>query len=492
MLVLRQSGQSCYQQSPLSCLTSLVPSESSLLHSVAGTVSWMAPDKGQTYPAPSHWERRRNYDSSSSSAGDGLSQIQRPSTAIPPSTPIGPAPSLRLSTSPTTLRGSRQEESKSTTSPLQAFRAFMSRGNSDDQSRPARKPKATPQQLEIQGPQDQFGDGRPPRSAPSTVTKFPPSSGPGAPSQPTYTAYAPPRRAIDYSPISSNPWENSSSSRRSRASILGRSNSSLVPPSPHPSNWPARDSSRLRPSDLPYARTSQGQRTLSLSTPSAEDNQASSLSPRSTRRRTESEQHHEVLDSSDFRLFVEATSGFNAMSLENSVSSPQNYTLPQTFLPAQPDFSPAHLSTGIQNIPTQLQRSISQPPPANRPHFDPSSRITSPPFESSYPNPTVVAATTGPLSPPTRRGGHQYSEREVSPVRTAPYPFPRPPPTLRPSTSARIPRRSSFESDDDSDDELPDYATSQAEASAKQRAEATRRAAELESRWANSQRGGYR
>lgn len=157
----------------------------------------------------------------------------------------------------------------------------------------------------------------------------------------------------------------------------------------------------------------------------------------------------------EFALFAEATSSFSF--------------LPSTFdTPSQ-----LHPTMSISNTGTPTLRSQPLPPR----HLIPLPQLITPRSRSVPASKTPIhhrsSSSTAAMPLPIRRNSPPYTYASTSTPMLQP-PFSQPP--FRSQLLA-----DAIEAPED--EELPDYATSQAEASAKQRTEATRRARELEQSW---------
>lgn len=168
----------------------------------------------------------------------------------------------------------------------------------------------------------------------------------------------------------------------------------------------------------------------------------------------------------DFALFAEATSSFSFL--------PSTFDVMPSRAPSPPRlYAPPYLTTSYSNtLPSR--------------HLIPLPQLITPRSRSVPANPVPThhrsssSSTPMPMLPLRRSSPPQQS------LPPAPY-VPRQPPR-QPSRSQLLAQALEGIVDDDNinrgaDDELPDYATSQAEASARQRGEAARRARELEENW---------
>ncbi|GAB7358248.1 hypothetical protein MBLNU230_g0399t1 [Neophaeotheca triangularis] len=228
-------------------------------------------------------------------------------------------------------------------------------------------------------------------------------------------------------------------------------------------------------------------------------------------------------DEAEFRLFVEATAGlspednrrssvYNIDPFEAQIHHQQQQQQRQRN-PIQHDYSVSPLEPRDQSAyPTltpnysisPLEQNHPSPPP--RPH-----RINhTSPQRSEQQTPTTLRAfrtlAAMPQASPPSRHHQPNSHPPQPPSRPHSQPQARPPsipPPGLPSTSYPHPNSHQallpnplerlLPADDENvnqDDELPDYDTSQAEAQARSRAEASRRAQELQRRWREARGGG--
>lgn len=285
--------------------------------------------------------------------------------------------------------------------------------------------------------------GAAPRSAPSIQTSFPAHRVPESPAWPypiQHREYFQPQYT-NYSPVSSNPcdsWEYQSSPQRPRANTSSymtspTSYSSYPPPDAFDSEaesgrgWSG--SSAPAAMQSPVAPTRAEPLPLRVSTTRAGSNF-----------RRQSEAVDEFTSPSDFALFVEATS-----SLSINAIAPSNWSSPRVYPPPPP---PSRLLAPLPPLPYQQMRSHSSPATTNR-------QVTRQPSRSQL----IAEALTGLDHEDRMRaeaGIHGLDEDDLTP--------------------------------DENDDDLPDYVQSQAEASARQRREAARRAQELDAAWSRARR----
>lgn len=174
--------------------------------------------------------------------------------------------------------------------------------------------------------------------------------------------------------------------------------------------------------------------------------------------------HETFTSSSEYQLFVEATSGLSPDRAPSASLSQQNEG-------AQPPFG-GHNGVGspVQETPTTL-RALAQL--AQEPEMPPAltrRSVTYPPASGgpSPLHPSQLPWTRPPVAGRRRARAYEVDFYDVSPVEED-------------------------EDVDDDDDELPDYDSSQRMMHAQQREEATRRAQELQRRWRESGgAGGFR
>lgn len=280
-----------------------------------------------------------------------------------------------------------------------------------------------------------------PRSAPPIQTSFSAQQVAESPAWPypiQHREYLQPQYT-NFSPVSSNPydsWQHQSSPQRPRANTSSHmtsptSYSSYPPPDAFD---PQAESGRTwsgssAPAALqsPVAPTRVEGLPLRVSTTRA-----------GTNFRRQSEAVDEFTSPSDFALFVEATS-----SLSIKAIAPSNWSSPRVYPPPPP---PSRLLAPLPPLPYQQMRSHSSPA---------TPQVSRQPSRSQL----IAEALTG-LDHEDMMGAeagfHGLDEDEMTP--------------------------------DENDDDLPDYAQSQAEASARQRREAARRAQELDAAWSRARR----
>jgi hypothetical protein len=285
-----------------------------------------------------------------------------------------------------------------------------------------------------------------PRSAPSIQTSFsntsstvPVESSPAWPYPIQHREYLQPQYTA-FSPVSSNPydsWEYQSSSQRPRA------NTSAYMDSPTTyASYP--------PPDVFDPTTESGRGWSGSSAPAA---MQSPVAPNrveegplrvSTRAeanfRRQSEAVDEFTSPTEFALFVEATS-----SLSINAIAPSNWSSPRVYPPPAP---PSRLLAPLPPLPYQQMRSHSSPAPFTR-------QVTRQPSRSQL----IAEALIGLDHEDRMRaeaGILGLDDDDLTP--------------------------------DENDDDLPDYAQSQAEANARQRRAAARRAQELDEAWSRARR----
>jgi hypothetical protein len=241
-----------------------------------------------------------------------------------------------------------------------------------------------------------------------------------------------------YSPVAPNPfqeWESKPRPRTASSSPIVSSMNKPLPPLPRPLE------------DFPNPLTLNTQQTSTpviIESPKAMETEAEGFT-----------------SPTEFALFAEATSSFSFLpstfeAVPSPTPSPQPYSQQQTY-PSQSHSQtlplPPRHHIPLPQLITPRSRSV---PSASGPSHHRSS-------SSSAPMPMPVRRSSPPQQQLLPRGSPQ------------------------PPTRAQLLAEALEGIDDDDergrDDELPDYATSQAEASAKQRNEATRRARELEENW---------
>ncbi|KAF1986811.1 hypothetical protein K402DRAFT_420866 [Aulographum hederae CBS 113979] len=259
--------------------------------------------------------------------------------------------------------------------------------------------------------------------------------------------------SYSYPPVSG--YETQYAPRSAPSTMTTFPSSSLMPP---PAQWgesptsspselflPSSSSSRLTPPHPASLR-----RTQSGATPatyhryeSSRASQSNFLPPTHSSSFSNSHRQMELTEepfdcASDFHLFVEATSGLPPPGVGSPTNNFESYS-------HSPNI--AHRSNSYANASPTAQ------------HWQQQAREYYSPRPSSVPPPSVQRLSTQP-----------YSQNEA------------------PSTDQLFAAALTGE-DQVIDEELPDYEQSQLEASTRQRREATRRAAELEARWATARRG---
>ncbi|TID24522.1 hypothetical protein E2P81_ATG02826 [Venturia nashicola] len=318
------------------------------------------------------------------------------------------------------------------------FRRKPTRSNADSLSsigeRQLLQPPEQPQPYTPYSPA-----GTAPRSAPPTQTTFSARRVVESPAwpyplqpqeflQPQYTTF---------SPVSGNPynsWEHQSCPQRPRANTSlymtsPTSYTSYPPPeafdSGAESNRAWSGSSAPAALQIPAVPTSAETPSLRVSTTRAGSNF-----------RRQSEAVDEFTSPSDFALFVEATS---SLSINSIAPTPRVHRPPPPL---------SRLLAPLPPLPHQQMRSHSSPAATNR-------QVARQPSRSQL----IGEALTGMDHEDGMRveaGFHGLDEDDLTP--------------------------------DENDDGLPDYAQSQAEASARQRREAARRAQELDAAWSRARR----
>jgi hypothetical protein len=271
-----------------------------------------------------------------------------------------------------------------------------------------------------------------PRSAPSITTSFPNDVPPRVPVQP-YPSWPLPSQTREafqqsqytsFSPVSSNPYDSWE----------------------HQNNLQRTRAQTYMTSPTSYANLSQGEAfesafgarrdNSSSSAPGAMQSPVATTTADSAYFRRESGAVDEFTSPSEFALFVEATS-----SLSINAIAPSNWSSPRNFPPPAP---PSRLLAPLPPLPHQQPRSHSSPAPVSR-------QLTHQPSRSQLLAEALV--------------GLDHAER-----------------------MQLLGLAGDEDLDHASDDDLPDYAQSQAEASAAQRRAAARRAQELDEAWSRSRR----
>ncbi|QDS73549.1 hypothetical protein FKW77_000437 [Venturia effusa] len=282
-----------------------------------------------------------------------------------------------------------------------------------------------------------------PRSTPSLQTSFPAHRARDSPVWSHYTQvgdYLQSRHA-SFSPVSTNRYdfqERQSSSRRSRAITSSYMGSPTTYSCHSPLNALANDAETERGcfgSSVPNAI----QRPVAKGGPEITPLRVLTTSVQSSgRQRTDAVD--EFTSPSDFALFVEATSSLSINSI-----SPNTWSSPRVYPEATP---PPRLLAPLPPLSYHQLRSRSSPATSDR-------QVARQPSHSQL----VAEALVGLVHEDMVRaeaGTHGLNEDELTP--------------------------------DDDEDGLPDYAQSQAEASARQRREAARRAQELDEAWSRARR----
>jgi hypothetical protein len=284
-----------------------------------------------------------------------------------------------------------------------------------------------------------------PRSAPSIQTSFSnvapiaPVESPAWPYPIQHREYLQPQYT-NFSPVSSNPydsWEYHSSPQRLRANTSYMTSPTSYANYPPPDVFePTSESGRgWSGSSAPAAMQSPVAPTRAQGIPLRVSTRAESNF------RRQSEAVDEFTSPSEFALFVEATS-----SLSINAIAPSNWSSPHAY-PAPPP-PPSRLLAPLPPLPHQQMRSHSSPAPFNR-------QVIRQPSRSQL----IAEALVGLDHEDRMRaeaGILGLDEDDLTP--------------------------------DENDDDLPDYAQSQAEASARQRREASRRAQELDAAWSRARR----
>ncbi|KAE9963513.1 hypothetical protein BLS_009213 [Venturia inaequalis] len=348
----------------------------------------------------------------------------------------------------------RSISERSPISPLQSgYGSATSPGSPHFRRKPTRSSVASLSSIEerqlLQPPEQSqnytayLPSGAVPRSAPPIQTSFPARQVLESPAWPYAIQpleYLRPQYTT-FSPVSSNPydsWEHQRSPQRPRANASSYMTSPTVyssypPPDAFDSEfgsgraWSGSSAPAAMKSPVPSTRA-EGL-PLRVSTTRAESNL-----------RRQSEAVDEFTSPSEFALFVEATSSLSINTMMTSDwSSPRLHPTPPP---------PSRLLAPLPPLPYQQMRSHSSPATTNR-------QVARRPSRSQL----VAEALTGLDHEDRMRPMaevHRLDEDDL---------------TL-----------------DENDDDLPDYAQSQAEASARQRREAARRAQELDEAWSRARR----